>query len=968
MTYDMLSPSTTMTTSASSPEPAPRLPPTPLSQFIGRERELDVIDELLGSNRLVTLTGAGGSGKTRLAREAAMRLAGRLDGVVWLDLAAVAEAEQVVQQVVQALGMSEQAPDVAYDRIRAAVGSRALLFVFDNCEHLVEASAQVTEWLLMQCPNVVVLATSREALGVMAETAWLVPPLTMPEAMELFVSRARSVVPNFTPSERHRAVIEEICRRLDGIPLAIELAAARVRVLSLEQIAERLGNALKLLSAGSRTAVPRHRTLRAAFDWSHSLLSEAEQILLRRLAVFPADFSLDAAEVVGSLAPLGSFDILDLLAGLVDKSLVVLESADDEARYRLLETVRQYAQEHLESAGEGELLRRRHAQYFLSIAEDAAPIIFGGPPSREIVDRLLAEVPNFHAMAEWSLRSEEGTPYAFRLVWALHWFWWSRGPSEETWRLAVLLQRPAAVSQITRVRALVAFGHLALWQAKMDQAFGYLDEALASAHDLDDDRDLLAYILIMRGAAYTIGNQFDAAEHNLERGVNMARQYSRTVMAGIGCHFLALCADHRGDLDQAIEWHRLESVYSQEVGHQGGVGHGLNGRAIMLVGADRPAEALPLYRQALALHRAIGDGWGVTKGIEGVAACIADVDAKLAIRLLGAAEACRERMVYPMWPKEAALRDRAVAAVLPELGDRLAVLWAAGRDLSMDAAAALAQEGAAVEPLPKAPVAEPAFEPAPAEPTAPTPLVVQALGRLEVRLHGEPIDGAAWGSVRAREMLLLLLTNPRGLTKEQVGTALWPEASSAQLRNAFHVTLHRLRKALGGTDRIVSVEERYRIAPSLEVEFDAISFDRQMTGALTAARRSSADAPALLEQALNLYRGPFLEGESVGDWALEDRDRIERLFVDGAMRYAEWLLSQARYSDVEAVCLRLLERDALQEAAWRLRMTAHARRGARSQAVRLYQELTALVERELETEPDDESADLCRRIQAGEAV
>lgn len=961
-------PASAVMTPTSSPEPAPRLPPTPLSQFIGREHELDAIDELLGANRLLTLTGAGGSGKTRLAREAAVRLAAGRDGVVWVDLAAVVDADQVVQGLVLALGMSEQAPDVAYERIAAAIGNRALLVVFDNCEHLVDAAAQVTEWLLTQCANVVVLATSREALGVMAETAWLVPPLAMAEAVELFVSRARGVVPNFTPSERHRAVIADICRRLDGIPLAIELAAARVRVLSVEQIAERLGSALNLLSAASRTTVPRHRTLRAAFDWSHSLLSEPEQILLRRLAVFPADFSLDAAEVIGSLAPLGSFDILDLLAGLVDKSLVVLESADNEARYRLLETVRQYAQEHLDTAGEGEALRRRHAQYFLSIAEEAAPVIFGGPPNREIVDRLLAEVPNFHAVAEWSLRSEEGPAYAFRLVWALHWFWWSRGPSEENWRLAVLLQRPTAVSLVTRVRAQVAFGHLALWQSKMDQAFGYLNEALISVQDLDEDRELLAYILIMRGAAFAIASEFDAAARDLERGVALAREHSRTVMACIGCHFLALCADHRGDLDQAIEWHRLESVYAKEAAHQGGIGHGLSGMALMLAVAGRQGEALPLYRQSLALHAAVSDGWGITKGVEGIAACLVDADADLAARLLGAAEAGRERMVYPMWPKEATLRDRAVAAILPQVGDRLSALWAEGRALSMDAAVALAQQETVADLLPRTAAVDPVL--AEIEPAAapPTPLVVRALGHLEVRLHGQPVEPAAWGSARARELLLMLLTNPRGLTKEQVGTALWPEASSAQLRNAFHVTLHRLRKALGGTDRIISVDERYRLSPSLEVEFDAISFDRQMSAALTAARRSAADASRLLEGALALYRGPFLEGESVGDWALEDRDRIERLFVDGAMMYAELLLAEGRYQEVETVCLRLLERDGLHEAAWRLRMTAHARRGARSHALRLYQELTALVERELDTEPDDDTTDLYQRIQAGEGV
>src|SRR5688572_30547442 len=368
--------------------------PVHLTRFIGRDRELADLTRLVDTTRLVTLTGAGGSGKTRLARETALQLAEGFARVAWVDLAPLTDGQLLAQHIGMAMHVPERIGATPLDLLLGTIGSDRMLLVLDNCEHLVDAAAGIAESLLRACQGLTILATSRAALGVASETAWLVPPLACTEAVQLFVDRAQSTLPSFARTDGNAASLSEICRRLDGIPLAIELAAARVRVLSPEQIARRLDDAFRLLTGGSRTAMPRHRTLRATMEWSFGLLVEREQMLLRRLAAFAGSFTLDAAETVCAGGPLEADDILDGVAALVDKSLVVMEAGDGVARYRLLETVRQYGLERLTEAGERDALERRHAEHFLRIVEAAAPNLVGGSNAPGILAALIAEQDN----------------------------------------------------------------------------------------------------------------------------------------------------------------------------------------------------------------------------------------------------------------------------------------------------------------------------------------------------------------------------------------------------------------------------------------------------------------------------------------------------------------------------------------------------------------------------------------------
>src|SRR5215211_672174 len=355
-----------------SPVGPPRRNNLPLARttFVGRERETLEVKRLLAMTRLLTLTGSGGCGKTRLALEVARDLVGAYPEGVWLvDLAPLSEAELVPQAVAQALGVREQPGRPLVQTLKDTLRSRKMLLVVDNCEHLVEAVVGVVDSLLDSCPGLRVLATSRETLSAAGEVAWVVPSLTVPdsgqastaeklegyESVRLFIERARQRDPSFVLTPRNGPAVAQVCRRLEGIPLSIELAAARIGVLSVERIAERLDDSLRLLTAGGRTALPRHRTLRATLDWSHELLSEPERKLLRQLSVFAGGLTLEAAEVVCSGDGIEQLDVLDLLSKLVDKSLVVAEASPGEEgalRYRMLEPLRQYSQERLEERGE----------------------------------------------------------------------------------------------------------------------------------------------------------------------------------------------------------------------------------------------------------------------------------------------------------------------------------------------------------------------------------------------------------------------------------------------------------------------------------------------------------------------------------------------------------------------------------------------------------------------------------------
>ena len=349
--------------------------PSSVSSFVGRAHELAEVAELLAAHRLVTLTGPGGCGKTRLALETAADAAADRSGGVWLvELSGLADPDLLADSLLRAVDVGEAPGVAALDRVAEYLRDRRALILFDTCEHLIDAAAVVAERLLAGCPHLAVLATSREPLGVGGETTWRVPPLCLDDAVGLFVERARQSRPNFSLDAANTETVAGVCRRLDGIPLAIELAAARVRALSVERILAGLGDRFRLLAGGSRTALPRQQTLQASMEWSHDLLSAREQVALRRLSVFAGSFDLDATEAVIAGGDIAEVEVLDLLVALVTKSLVQAdEDAGGEVRYRLLDTIRHFGRDRLVDAGEIDEVRDRHLGWLLALARSAAP-------------------------------------------------------------------------------------------------------------------------------------------------------------------------------------------------------------------------------------------------------------------------------------------------------------------------------------------------------------------------------------------------------------------------------------------------------------------------------------------------------------------------------------------------------------------------------------------------------------------
>ena len=431
--------------------------PAQLTSFVGRNTELSQVRELLSENRLVTLTGAGGAGKTRLAIEVAGRLSGKFDDGVWcVDLAPITDPDLAPVTVARALGLPDQARRSTMDTLTRFVADRQMLVVLDNCEHLLDASAALTNALLGAAPGLTLLATSREPIGVAGEVSWRVPSLSLAdEAIELFTDRARRARPDFTLSAGKAGTVGEICARLDGLPLAIELAAARVRALSLAEILDSLHDRFRLLTGGARTAVRRQQTLRASVDWSHALLTEPERVLFRRLAAFLGGFDFNAARTVTSDGEVERFQVLDLLTLLVDKSLVAADDSEGRTRYRLLETVRQYALEKLGESGEADAVRARHRDHYTAIAAllDAP----AGTDYEQRLEQAETEIDNLRAAFAWS-RENSAAELALTLTSSLQPLWLARGRLREglAWfdaALADLDARHLEVPPATRARA-----------------------------------------------------------------------------------------------------------------------------------------------------------------------------------------------------------------------------------------------------------------------------------------------------------------------------------------------------------------------------------------------------------------------------------------------------------------------------------------------------------------------------------
>ncbi|MGE2720807.1 helix-turn-helix transcriptional regulator [Mycolicibacterium celeriflavum] len=493
--------------------------PAQLTRFIGRRKQIADIRELLTKNRLVTLTGAGGVGKTRLA----VQIADRIDSpsVWYVDLAPISDPDLVPVAVLRSLGVPDQPGRSTMDSIVEFIGERAGFAVLDNCEHLLEVSAELITTLLERCPALTLLATSREPIGVDGELIWRVASLSIDdEAVELFVDRARHVQSDFAAGDEELAVIGEICRRLDGMPLAIELAAARVRALSVREILDGLHDRFRLLTGGSRKAVRRQQTLKASVDWSHQMLTEPERVVFRRLAAFAGDFDLEAAQAVAAGGEVERFQVLDLLMLLVDKSLVLAESSSGRVRYRLLETVRQYALDKLGESGEADTVRSRHGDHYASIARLEAP---GCADYERLVTRAEIEIDNLRAAFAWSLERRD-IDTALRLASSLQPLWLMRGRVQEglSWFNAVL-NEPAlekVCDVVARLSAVADRAVLHAWAVTVGVTEG-LEQALATARELDDPVLLLRVLVSCIGAS-----AFDAqaAYPYIDEALELARR------------------------------------------------------------------------------------------------------------------------------------------------------------------------------------------------------------------------------------------------------------------------------------------------------------------------------------------------------------------------------------------------------------------------------------------------------------
>jgi predicted ATPase/class 3 adenylate cyclase len=602
--------------------------PQQVTSFVGRDRELADVHGLLARGRLVTLHGAGGIGKTRLSLQAAAdALADFPDGAWFVELAPLTDATRVAQAVASVLGVKEEAGRPIVEALVRAVRERRLLLVLDNCEHLIEACADLAAKLLQAGPQLKILATSREPLNVRGEALYPVPALGLPEpqrepaatlptqyeAVRLFVERAATVDPAFELTPRNAPAVVEICRRLDGIPLAIELAAARVRGLSVENIAARLDDRFRLLVRGDRTALPRQQTLRALIDWSHDLLDERERALFRRLAVFAGGWTLEAAEAVCSGEGVDAGEVLDLQSQLVDKSLVVLDS--ERARYALLETVRQYAADRLVQSADGDGARSRHADFFLGLTEKVAPELFG-PDQAAGLARLDAERENILSAHEWYRRTDGGAERDYRLVHAIKRYWFMRGLLNLGYRVTTDAVAPAdGAATVARCRALWAAGQICSFMGRYDEAQRYLQQSLAMARVLGD-REMMS--AVRNNLALTALGQGDRAiaRTHCEEALDLARKSGNKRQIASASNALAQVHRLNGDLESADPLYRDCVALSRELDDSAGVAVGLLNLAMVAISRGQAGSAHALLLEVLAIAAVTGSKPTVQSALE----------------------------------------------------------------------------------------------------------------------------------------------------------------------------------------------------------------------------------------------------------------------------------------------------------------------------------------------------------------
>jgi len=704
--------------------------PAQLTTFIGRENELSQAQSKLANAKLLTLIGPGGTGKTRLSIQiGSEQISNFKDGVWMVELAPISDAVNIITAIASVFDLREvqniPLTTILLDYLRA----KELLLILDNCEHIVEASAQIADQLLHISPGLKIIASSREALGIDGETIYRVPSLNDDESTRLFVERATKAEPRFKLTDKNASAIAQICSRLDGIPLAIELAAARVKLFTPEQIAERLDDSFKLLTGGSRTALERQQTLRALIDWSYITLNEVEQRALRHLAVFSGGWTFEAAESV-----IGESEAMDGLMGLVNKSLVNVEEQEHESRYRFLETIRQYAMEKLSEAGESEQARDRHYDYIMNIAQGSNKDIFG-MESITWLDQMDAEHDNLRAALEWSISSDPVK--ALSLANAVGGFWNARDYNSETGALCTtILAKTELTENVDELRAKV-FGILAwtsitsghpkdareaakqgiklarkvndtktlarcssilaltsIFLGDIDTALRVAKEAEELARRENHHLELSMILTTLAQAIYSTTHDAPRAKAYVEEAVKIGKAAGSQWTDTMSAFGMAQVAGMLGDLDSAREKFEESAKYALKFGNKRLVYSSQSELAHIQRHHGKLDEPLATYRDLLPKWNQLGHRAAVAHELECIAfILIKKEEPERAVTLLAAAETIRIQIDAPMTQKEKEEYEKEISILKAILEKKeFTAHWTKGRSMTMDKAIELALE------------------------------------------------------------------------------------------------------------------------------------------------------------------------------------------------------------------------------------------------------------------------------------
>ncbi|MFN8669592.1 MAG: BTAD domain-containing putative transcriptional regulator [Gemmatimonadaceae bacterium] len=1023
--------------------PADRLSPTPdrlrhnvpvaLSSFVGRSLEVGEVRDALSWSRLVTVAGAGGAGKTRLVREVAAAIVRDAaaddatlpfpDGILWVELAPVSSGEDVAATLAALLDITPSSGKPLVDAVVDALRSQRLLVVLDNCEHVIHEAAALADALLRGAPHLTIAATSREALAIDGEVVWPMPGLTRWEpgdaaphldaahaldfdAIRLFVERARAATPSFALTDANAESVATICTRLDGLPLALELAAAIVPVLGIDALVARLDDALSLLARGKRTSIPRHRTMRAVLDWSYELLGPEEQALLRRLSVFRGAFTLEDVEAVCAPSP-GSgeprIDVLTALGRLVELSLMEVREDEGEANYRLLETVRQYGATLLRASPHEREVRARHARWVAEVAERVEPMTFS-PARGRIVWRQRRAVEEIRAALHWATAPDGDPVLAFRIGGALGWYWISLHPWGEAralLRAALAAADAQGIADADRpLEDRVALGRMmypmlglayfagdtdamlaiaareeVLWDS-VDATPGLTDaQRLSSARGRTLCYQLTGLARAMRGEAEVACRTMNRCVATAERSGDRWLLAVMMMRRALGLHIL-------GDFTGAQRDFASSIAPLTEMGEHWFLSLALEGMAINALALGDIAAAGAYARESVTVLRPEPDAWFISRSLDAIAVVleariasggIAGDDslarATVAARLMGAAAGLRRRcgagIIGPDVKRHAAtlesLRARLGAARFDAAhaeGERwtLPDVFAA---MERDPIIAALAEGSA--PPPSAPAPSSATR-------AARTLEVSLLGGVSIVDGGVPLANDVMPAGKMLELLVFLLLH-RGATKDEVGVALWPDASAAQVRNIFHVTLHHLRRALGSTRWITFDRNLYTFVRTpepgrtLDLDVDAV-LDASAKARAWLRERTTPTPEQYTEvrRALSRNRGPLARGFVKEDWIVAHQDHVQGAWAEGMDALAQLAFGADRFDEAASALEALIRQEPLRESAHRLYLRTLAARGEPARALVHYGELSNLLQRELGARPARETREIAERL------